>query len=69
VAIRCKNVLLTWLVRGGCFYRLKEEEDGNQEEEGGSVMVRRVGEQEEYYGDDGCEGDNEAGECLTAANF
>jgi hypothetical protein len=69
VAIWCKNVVLTWLVRDDLIDPLDEEEDRNQEEEGCSVMIRCVGEQEEYYGDDGCEGDSETGECLNSANF
>ena len=69
VAIRCKNAVLTWLVRDDPIDPLNEEEDRNQKEKCCRVMVRCVGEQEEYYGHDSCEGNSEAGECLTSANF
>jgi hypothetical protein len=65
VAVRCNNVVLTWLVRDAGLDRLDEKEDGDEEEEGRVVMVRCVGEDKEQDGDEGCE----EGECLPCANF
>jgi hypothetical protein len=47
VAVRCKNVVLTWLVRDGAINPLDEDEDRDQEEEGSAWMVRCLWEQEE----------------------
>ena len=42
VAVRCNNVVLTWLVRDACLNRLDEEKDWDEEEESNVVMTRCV---------------------------
>jgi hypothetical protein len=51
VAVRCNNVVLTWLVRDACVDRLDEEKDWDEKEESNVVMARCVGEQKEYDSD------------------
>ena len=51
VAVRCNNVVLTWLVRDACVDRLDEEKDWDEEDESDVVMARCVGKQKEYDGD------------------
>jgi hypothetical protein len=45
VAVRCNNVVLTWVVRDESIDPLYEEKDGGKEEEGGGV-VWEMGEEE-----------------------
>jgi hypothetical protein len=65
VAVRCNNVVLTWLIRDGSIDQLDEEEDWDQEEESGGVMVRCVWEDKDQDSDEGCE----EGESLPSADF
>ena len=51
VAVRCNNVVLTWLVRDACLNRLDEEKDWDEEEESNVVMARCVWEQKEHDSD------------------
>ena len=51
MAVRCNNVVLTWLIRDGAIDQLDKQQDGDEEEESGSVMVRCMGEQKEYNGE------------------
>ncbi|HMH15867.1 MAG TPA: hypothetical protein VK578_22400 [Edaphobacter sp.] len=48
VAVRCNNVVLTWLVRDACVDRLDEDKYWDEEEESSVVMACCVGEQKEY---------------------
>jgi hypothetical protein len=65
VAVRCNNVVLTWLIKDGLIDQLDEEEDGDEEEEAGGVMIDCVGKQKKQEGKDGCQ------ECesFPAADF
>jgi hypothetical protein len=65
VAVRCNNVVLTWLVRDACVDRLDEEKYWEEEEESSIVMARCVGKQKEYDSEQGCQ----EGECLPSADF
>ena len=54
VVVRCKSVVLRWLVSACLLDEGGEEKDWDEQEENGAVMIRCLREQEEDEGEDGC---------------